>query len=279
MPGAVKRAAMERGLPVLQPERMRDEAFLSHLRALRPDLGVVAAYGRLLPQMLLDVPASGMINVHASELPRWRGAAPVHRAILAGDTRTGVTIMKVVLELDAGPIVDVQTTEIEANETSVELERRLSEMGADLLLKSVARLERGEVVPVPQDAPMATYAPRLTRADSQIDWTRPASAIHNQIRGLHPWPLAGAVLNGRRVSLLRAEGVGSRFANLGIETRPLRPGTVIDVDADAFSVLAGDGNAVRVVQIQEAGRAAMDVRAYLNGRPVRPGDRLEPLPE
>ena len=207
VPEAVKRAALEARLPVLQPERLRDPEWLATLASVRPDLGVVAAYGRILPQALLDLPRLGMINVHASLLPRWRGAAPVHRAILAGDERTGVTIMRVVLALDAGPMLARVETPIAPDETSAELESRLSGMGAGLLMETIDRLASGPVAEIAQDETAVTYASRLERRDSAIDWRRPARAVHDQIRGLHPWPLAGAILNGRRVSLLRSEVV------------------------------------------------------------------------
>jgi methionyl-tRNA formyltransferase len=267
---AVKAAAIERGIEVLQPAgRLGEPEALAAIRALDPDLAVVAAYGRLLPQSMLDLPRLGFVNVHASLLPRWRGAAPIHRAVMAGDTVTGVTIMRVILALDAGPMLARASVDIGPDETSAELDARLAEIGADLLISVVDRLANGAVPDTPQDESQVTYAKRLDRGDSQIDWARPAAAIHNQIRGLQPWPLAAAMLDGRRLMLLRSEtDTGSRFSE---------PGTIVGVERDALIVATRPG-AIRILEVQEAGRAAMPVRAYLNGRRVTTGDRFAPLP-
>jgi methionyl-tRNA formyltransferase len=268
--GPVKARAAEIGVPVLQPARMRDEEFLSAFRALRADIGVVAAYGRILPQSLLDTPRLGMINVHASLLPRWRGAAPIHRAILAGDTETGVTIMRVVQALDAGPTLSRVVVPIGPNETSAELELRLAAVGGPLLVEALDRLAAGPVAEQPQDETAVTYAERLERHESQIDWARPATDVHNRIRGLHPWPLAAVIVDGKRILLLRSEIVASPGA-------PAPPGTVISVGPSGIVVSARDG-AVRVVQLQPEGRAPMAARDFLNGHPVRPGAQFMPLP-
>ena len=264
---AVTMAAHEYRLPLLQPERLQDASFLEALRALQPDLGVVAAYGRLLPQPLLDLPRLGCINVHASLLPRWRGAAPVHRAIQAGDAETGVTIMRVILALDAGPMLARARTPIEPDETSSELEVRLAGLGAGLIATTVDRLAEGPVEEVAQDQECATHAPRLERSESQIDWARPALLIHNQIRGLHPWPLAAVSLHGRRLLLLRSVVEHA----LPVDAVP---GTIIAVSGDALIVAARPG-ALRVVEIQPEGRRAMSARDFLNGTKVVPGDRFE----
>lgn len=286
VPEAVKVAATECGLPVLQPVGRLDEPeTLAAIRALEPDLGVVAAYGRLLPQSLLDLPRLGIVNVHASLLPRWRGAAPIHRAVMAGDAVTGVTIMRVVPALDAGPMLAKASTGIGPDETSRDLDARLAVMGADLLRSVVDRLARGPVAGDAQDDAQATYARRLERGDSQIDWARPAVAVHNQIRGLHPWPLAAAVLDGRRLMLLRSAvaaetDTGSRFSGLSENRLPVsvsEPGTIVGVERDALVVATRPG-AVRILEVQEAGRAALAVRAYLNGHRVAAGDRFEPVP-
>jgi len=216
----VKRAAHAHGLEVWQPDRLKDEAFLARVRALELDLAVVAAYGKILPEALLAIPRRGFLNVHASLLPKYRGAAPVHRAILAGERETGVTIMRVVAELDAGPILARRPRPIGDEETSVEVEADLARLGADLLVEVLAELARGPVPETPQDPAQATYAPRLTRADSPIDWRRPARALHDQVRGLHPWPHASAALEGRRLLIHRTRVVESppaparsRFSN------------------------------------------------------------------
>jgi methionyl-tRNA formyltransferase len=270
-PEAVKAEAVARGLPVLQPAGRLDSLdTLASIRALAPDLGVVAAYGRLLPQSMLDVPRLGLINVHASLLPRWRGAAPIHRAVIAGDVVTGVTIMRVVLALDAGPMLAQAVTGIGPNETSHELEARLATIGADLLLSVVDRLASGAVPATPQDEAHVTYAKRLARDESRLDWARPALAVHNQIRGLQPWPLAAALLDNRRVMLLRS----TVEHDVPLDASP---GTVVGVERDALIVATRPG-AVRILEVQEAGRAALSVGAYLNGRHVEAGDRFAPLP-
>jgi methionyl-tRNA formyltransferase len=270
-PEAVKRAADDWKLPVLQPEKLNDPRWLRSIEALAPDLGIVAAYGRILPQALIDLPRLGMINVHASLLPRWRGAAPIHRAVVAGDRTTGVTIMRVVLALDAGPMLAKAETEIQPFETSRDLEVRLATLGANLCGATIDRLEAGPVEETPQDERQMTYAARLTRRDSVIDWARPADVVHNQIRGVQPWPLAGVLMKGRRVMFLQS-AVGDA-ASL-----QAAPGTVVAVDSDSFSVAAQPGT-VRILEIQEAGRAPMTVKAYLNGRRVAEGEVLAPLPE
>jgi len=263
---AVK-AAADGIVPVLQPERLKDESWLQTFRNLQPDLAIVAAYGRLLPQALLDIPRLGTINVHASLLPRWRGAAPVHRAILAGDTVTGITIMRVVLALDAGPMLDRVETPIGPDETSEQLEQRLAVLGANLLVTVVDRLAAGDPVPeVPQDDRQATYAARLERTDSPIDWGRPAIDIHNQIRGLHPWPLASSTLGGRRL-LLRRSTVHDDAQH------DVLPGSVLEAARDALVVATRPG-AIRITEIQPEGRRSMSVRDFLNGTRLAAGDRF-----
>jgi methionyl-tRNA formyltransferase len=265
-PEAIAAAALDQRLPLLQPERLRSGAFLESLAALQPDLGIVAAYGRILPQELLDLPRLGVVNVHASLLPRWRGAAPVHRAILAGDHHTGITIMRVVLALDAGPMLARDSTAIDPNETSAQLESRLAALGAGLLVETVDRLSRGPTQEVPQDERGATYASKIERGDSPIDWARPPHTLHNQIRGLHPWPLASSMLGGRRVLLLRS------VVERG--THPAAPpGTILAADAGGLIVAAGPG-AVRLLELQPEGRRAMSARDFLNGTRVAVGDRF-----
>lgn len=266
-PGAVKVAAVELGLPVLQPERIKDANFSADLVALKPDLGVVAAYGKILPAALLELPRLGMINVHASLLPRWRGAAPIQRAILAGDDQTGITIMRVIAELDAGPMLAAAPTPIAPNETSVDLERRLAALGADLLVETIEALARGPVTEQAQEAAHVTYAARLERRDGRVAFDLPAIAIHNAIRGLQPWPLVWATLNGKRIALLASEPIAG-------ESVSGSPGTIVRVEPDAIDVATGAG-AIRLTRVQLEGRPAVPVRDFLNGHPTRPGDRFE----
>ena len=265
----VKAFALERRLPVLQPERLKDDTFLNAVRDQRLDLAVVAAYGRILPPSLLDLPRIGMINVHASLLPRWRGAAPVHRAILAGDTETGVTIMRVVPALDAGPMLARATTAIDPDETSVALERRLATLGAELLVNTADRLSEGPLTEEQQDESQVTYANRLQKQESRLDWHQPAVVVHNQIRGLQPWPLATVTFHGKRLLLLESR----------VEPRSVdrEPGTVINVDSDAFKV-ACQIDAVRITHVQLEGRAPVAARDFLNGHRLMVGDVIAPLP-
>lgn len=266
----VKEAAVRLGIPTLQPERLKDPDFAGRLRDLAPDLGVVAAYGKILPAALIDLPRLGMINVHASLLPRWRGAAPIRRAVIAGDAITGVTIMRVVLALDAGPMLAALETPIGPNETSADVETRLAGLGASLLVHTVDQLARGSVTEVPQDEGLAVYAPRLERRDGRIDFTRPAADVHNTIRGLHPWPLASAVLHGKRLALLASEALPD-------EPESAPPGTIVRVEPDALVVATGLG-AIRLKRVQLEGRPPLSVRDFLNGHPTRPGERFEPAP-
>ena len=269
-PSPVKALALQHGLPVLQPTTLKDDAAVQALRDLEVDLGVVAAYGRILPQRLLDVPRMGMINVHASLLPRWRGAAPVHRAVMAGDRTTGVTIMRVVLALDAGPMLAVRETDISPTETSGNVEARLARIGGELLVGVVDRLAAGPASETPQNDALATYAAKLDKHERSVDWSRSAQEIHNRIRGLQPWPVAAAMLHDKRL-LLRASAVDS------VEPPHPRPGEIVSVEADALIVGTGAG-LLRLLEVQSEGRPASSVRDFLNGHRVARGDRFAPLP-
>lgn len=263
----VKTLAAGHGVPVLQPEKMRDETFLASLRALDGDLGVVAAYGRILTEIILAIPRLGMINVHASLLPRWRGAAPVHRAVMAGDTETGVTIMRVVRELDAGPMLATGRTPIGANQTTGEVERTLSELGARLLLETVERLAEGPVAEEPQPSTGVTYADRITKDDAPIFWWRPAAQIHNQVRALNPWPLASTSLAGNRLLVVSTEPGGVAAPSGAL------PGAVLEAHGDQLVVAAGHGT-VRLLAVKPEGRRAMAVREFLAGHAIPPGTIL-----
>jgi methionyl-tRNA formyltransferase len=219
---------------------------------------------------LLDTPLRGFVNVHASLLPRWRGAAPVHRAVIAGDATTGVTIMRVVLALDAGPTLGTAATPIAPEETSEDLEARLSRIGADLLISTLAGLEAGSLVEIPQDEDRATYATRLTREDSHVDWHRSAHEIHNQIRGLHPWPLMHGMLHERRVIVRRSVVLPTAVA-------AAPPGTIVEAHGDRLVVATGL-NLLQLTPLQPEGGRPLDARAFLNGARVKPGDRFCPMP-
>jgi len=261
----VKARAVAAGLPVFQPERLKDREFTAALADLHAGLGVVVAYGRLLPESVLTAPRLGMINVHASLLPHYRGAAPVHRAVIAGEHETGVTIMRVIKELDAGPILATARRPVGPEETSEEVERDLARLGADLLVGVVDALAAGPVDETPQDAAAATYAPRITREDGQVDWTLPARRVHDLIRGLYPWPHASSYLDGDRLILLRS-GVSP-------DPAPAAPGTVVAADPNGLAVATGDGMLL-LREVQPEGRRPMSIRDYLAGHPIAPGDRF-----
>ncbi len=271
-PPAVKELAEAAGLPVLQPERLADPAFRARLTACDHDLAVVAAYGRLLPEWLLGACRHGAINVHASLLPKWRGAAPVHRAILAGETETGVTIIRLVKEMDAGPMLASRARPIEPSETSDAVEADLAKIGAGLLVETADRIAAGTAVPEEQDHARATFAPRLTKEDGILDWRRSAQAIHNQVRGLHPWPHASAVLDGRRY-LIHRTAVAAPPSDGSFAAAP--PGTVVDARPDSLLVAAGGGHAVAIRELQPEGRSRLSARAFLAGHRWRPGARFD----
>jgi methionyl-tRNA formyltransferase len=258
---------------VLQPTRLKAEETLAEVRALGADLGVVAAYGRILPDTLLAVPPRGLVNVHASLLPAWRGAAPIHRAVMAGDSETGVTIMRVVAELDAGAMLARARIPIGPDETSALLEARLAELGAALLVETLDPLEAGTLVEEPQDASRATYAARLTRDESPIDWSKPAGEIHNRVRGLQPWPTAVCAIAGRRITVLASRPEPEPTAGGG-----LAPGTVVEARADRLVVACGQGSALALITLQPEGRRAMNTREFLSGHRILPGTRCTAPP-
>jgi methionyl-tRNA formyltransferase len=260
----VKALAVERGLPVLQPDRLQRDAFETPFAALTADLGVVAAYGKILPDWLLQMPRHGMINVHASLLPKYRGAAPVHRAVINGETETGVTIMRVVKALDAGPMMARVVRPIGPDEPSDVVERDLSVLGAHVLLSVVDALAAGRAVETPQDESQATYAPRLTKDEGRLDFRQPALVLHNRIRGLRPWPAAYTFLNGHRLVIHQAR-LSARQAG------DVVPGTCIAAAADAITIACGDGRCLDVLQLQPEGRRQMSTREYLAGHGVLAG--------
>jgi methionyl-tRNA formyltransferase len=261
----VKAAALKHGLPVFQPERLRDPQVAETLRAWAPDLGVVAAYGKLIPEDLLQLPRFGMINVHASLLPKYRGAAPVHRSVMNGERETGVTIMRMVKALDAGDMIATVTRPIGGEETSDVVERDLAELGARLLVDVVDRLEAGTATFEPQEEAASTYAHRLTKDEGLVDWTLPAAKIHDRVRGLYPWPHAYSYLDGARIILLRTHVV--EHGGHG------EAGTIVDVTRDAIHVATGDG-VLAIDELQAEGKRPMRTRDFLAGRPLQPGGRF-----
>ena len=261
----VKAAARQHRLPVFQPDRLRDPAVVSVIAAWEPDLGVVVAYGKLIPDDLLRVPRHGMINVHASLLPKYRGASPVHRAIIDGESETGVTIMQVVQALDAGDMLARATRSIAADETSEDLERDLGMLGARLLLDVIDRIDAGTVTPEPQEHGRSTYAPRLRKEEGLIDWTLPAASIHNRVRGLYPWPHAYSYLDDSRLILLQTHVLEG--ASVG------QPGEIVDASRGAIHVATGNG-VIAIDRLQAEGRRPVAAREFLAGRPLRAGARF-----
>jgi methionyl-tRNA formyltransferase len=262
----VKTIALERGVPLIQPDKLRPPDVAATLRSWQPDLGVVAAYGKIIPAPILSLPRLGMINVHASLLPKYRGAAPVHRAIIDGEPETGVTIMRVEEMLDSGPMLAKVTRRIDPNETSDVVERDLAALGAPLLVSVVDQLSEGDVPSELQDFMVCSYAPKVTREEGLIDWTLPAIYIHNRVRGLYPWPHAYTYLEGQRLIVLRTSVENG--------TTDAEPGTVVDVSGDAIHVATGHGGRIAIEQLQLEGRRPMTARAFLAGHPIQPGARL-----
>jgi methionyl-tRNA formyltransferase len=263
----VKSVALEHGIPVMQPDRLKPPEIADAIRAWQADIGVVAAYGRIIPEHLLAVPRLGMINVHASLLPRYRGAAPVHRAVMNGDAETGVTIMRVVKELDAGPMFAKVARPIGPDETSDVVEHALSEMGATLLLAVLDDIDAGRAHAVAQNDALATYAPRLTKEEGLIDWSRSAAEIHNRVRGLYPWPHAYTYLRGQRLIVRRTQ-VLHRAA------LPAAGGTIVGVSPEAIRIAAGAGDEIEILEVQPEGRRPMSARDFAAGHRIASGDVL-----
>jgi len=257
-PSPVHARAQALGLTVRHPPNFRDPAEIDAFAALEADVAVVVAYGLILPQPVLDAPRKGCLNIHASLLPRWRGAAPIQRAIMAGDARTGICIMQMEAGLDTGPVLLRRETEIRPDDTAGSLHDRLSEMGATAIVEALASLD--SLTPTPQPAEGVTYAAKIDKAEARIDWSRPAIEVDRQIRGLSPFPGAWCEQDGTRLKLLLsrvAEGNGA-------------PGTVLD---DSLTVACGKG-AVQLLRLQRAGRGAMETAEFLRGTPLKAGDRM-----
>ena len=264
---AVKAAAIELGLPVEQPRNLRDPRARGRLAAHRPDLIVVAAYGLILPPSILALPPAGCINVHASLLPRWRGAAPVQHALLAGDVETGATIMRMDAGIDTGDIVLARSCPIMADDTAGTLTDRLARIGAEALRDALAGLTDGRLVPRPQDETSATLAPRIVKADARLDWSRDARHLERMVRAFDPWPMAFTFTGEQPLRILAAEAVAAEAPGRQL------PGTVLCCDARGIEVQAGAGR-LRVLRLQRPGRRPMTAREFLNGHRLAPGERL-----
>ncbi|WP_411351954.1 methionyl-tRNA formyltransferase [Leisingera aquaemixtae] len=257
-PTPVHARAAALGLEVRHPVSLKGAQEQAAFAALNADVAVVVAYGLILPQAILDAPQHGCLNIHASLLPRWRGAAPIHRAIMAGDAETGICIMQMEAGLDTGPVLLREATAIGAEETTAQLHDRLSGMGASLIVEALRRLP--ELAPEVQPEEGVTYAEKIDKAEAQVDWSRPAAEVDRKIRGLSPFPGAWCEIEGQRVKLLAsklAEGQGA-------------PGEVLD---EALTIACGTG-AVQLLRLQRAGKSAQDPNVFLRGFPVPKGSRL-----
>lgn len=267
-PSPVKTAALEAGLPVLQPGTIRDPAFIETLRDLNPGVVVVAAFGQILPAAVLNMPPHGCINVHASLLPAYRGAAPIHRAVINGETTTGVTIMQMDTGLDTGDIIIQEAVDIGPDDTTGMVHDRLAVLGGDLLVVALEQVRSGHARPVPQDDAKSSYAPVLTREDEIIDWRRDAPSIKNQVRGLNPWPGARTSLGDKLLKIWRVD-----VADAGAAA-PGTPGQVLDTgNWGGVPVQTGRGIII-IKELQLQGKRSMDAAQFLRGNPVAPGTVL-----
>ena len=256
----VKEVALAAGIPVFQPENFRADEDVQTLADLKPDVCAVVAYGRILPQRVLDIPTKGCINIHTSLLPQYRGSAPYQWAVLDGLTETGVSSMYLVREMDAGDIIDVSKTPLGENETAGELLDRLAVLGADLLSKTLSRMAEGPVPATPQDPAKVTFAPMLDKSMCPIDWTKPAQAVHNQVRGLHPWPVATTEIGGTKFKIHQTILVDA--------TTDKAPGTPIELNKKGLRVTCGNGTVIEIRQLQAEGGKRMAAPDYFRGHPL-----------
>ena len=266
-PPKVKPVAERHGIEVVQVARARAPEAQQQLRELRPEIQVVVAFGQILPRAVIDIAPRGTVNVHASLLPRLRGAAPIQWAIANGDTETGVTTMQIDEGLDTGPLLLARALAIGPDETAAELEPRLARLGGELLVETLAGLEKGTLQPLPQDAGRATHAPLLRKQDARVDWSLPAHAIACRARGFHPWPGAFTHHEGQLLKLLRVH-------QAELERTTLEPGLVSEVDTRGVAVACGGGTLLRLEEVQPESRRAMPAAAWAQGARLRPGARL-----
>jgi len=264
-PPPVKELALKFKLPVFQPEKLRDPEAVEQLRILKPDLIVVVAYGQILPKSVLEIPRYGCINVHASLLPRYRGAAPINKAIVDGEQVAGVTTMLMDVGLDTGDMLIKRATEIGDEETAGELHNRLALLGCEAMEETLRRLCDGTLRPEPQDDAQSSYAPMMKKEDGRIDWNRSATVIHNLVRGLTPWPGAFTLWDGQMLKLGRT---------LAEEGPAAEPGTVLSADADGVCIACGEG-VLRVRELQLAGKKKLPASDFLRGASLSAGARLE----
>ena len=264
---SVKKAALAHGLPVIQPLTLRDPAVWENLSAYRPDLLIVVAYGLILPRAVLDIPAWGSINVHASLLPKYRGAAPIQWALISGEKETGVTTMRLDTGLDTGDLLLQETTPIAANDTAQTLHDRLADLGADLLVKTLRSLRSGTLQARPQDSALASYAPPLQKSQGQINWRLTAPELDCLIRGVSPWPRAFTFLQGKRWIIHRAQPLEGSTSG--------EPGTIVAFEKAQIQVLTGRGT-LSLLEVQLEGHRRLPSQDFLIGFPLRAGEKLGP---
>lgn len=264
-PTPVKAAATELGLEVRQPVTLKDQAFLPDLTELRPDVIVVVAYGKILPEYVLNFPKYGCINGHGSLLPAYRGAAPMQRAIMEGNKVTGMTTMQMAKGLDTGDMLETAEVEITPNDNFETIHDKLAEVGAKLMLSTLAGLEAGTITPVKQDDSLATYAAKIEKSDCVLDFTQTAQELHDQIRGLSPIPLAFTKLNGKLLKIVASK--------VSTETSGKAPGTVLSIDKGIIAVATGDG-VLHITDVLPEGKGRMSALAFVNGKKIAVGDVL-----
>ncbi|MBE0447157.1 MAG: methionyl-tRNA formyltransferase [Actinobacteria bacterium] len=262
----VKLLALSEGIPVIQPLTLKDEVFRIRVEELKPDIGVVFAYGKIIPQWLLDLPKRGIINVHPSLLPRWRGAAPIQRPIMAGDEVTGVTVIQMVMELDAGDILLQQEVEIGPDDTAEAIGLRISDLAAELTVKILDDIEVGTATPMKQDESKVTYASKITDADVEIDWGKPAAVIFNQVRALNPKPGAHTHVDDMLLKVW--------WVSPAPEVERGEPGTVVHVDKNRGLYIATATESLLLAEVQPANKRKMGGEEFVRGYRIKVGDRL-----
>ena len=263
----VKECALQHNIPVYQPVRARDEAFVEEMRTLKPDAMVVIAFGQILPKSLLDLPKYGCVNIHASLLPKYRGAAPIQWAVINGDEETGITTMMMDVEMDTGDMLEKTVVKLDPEETGGSLFDRLSLLGGDLILSTLSKLEKGEITPVPQDHEKATYVKKISKSMGDIDWTMDAVSIERLVRGLNPWPSAFTRWNGKMLKIWEAKVLPDPDVKLPC-------GSVISASDEGLKIQTGAG-VLCVTSLQLEGKKRMDTAAFLRGYQVAAGSMME----
>ena len=261
-PCPVKEISLQHGVKVFEPENIKDEAFIRDLRELDPEIAVVVAFGQILPTEILKLPRKGCINIHASLLPKYRGAAPIQRAIINGEKKTGISIIQMDKGMDTGDLLSVEGVAIGVEETAGELQERLARIGTQCLIRTMGEIESGRVAPKPQNNSEASYAPMLKKEEGRIDWRRPAEEIGNQIRGMNPWPVTFSALDGKGFRIFRARRDAKNAEG--------RPGEVLEARGEGIRIQTGEGHLL-LLEVQLEGRKRMGGGEFLRGYPALPG--------